>query len=56
MNDDANVNLADWTVIAACLSGPDSVVSELCDCADGADHNGHVDLRDMREMLFRFRP
>lgn len=55
MNKDYLVNLVDWAVIAPCMTGPDVEVIEPCDCADGRS-DGRVDLRDVKEMQFRFHP
>jgi hypothetical protein len=55
VNDSGGVNLADWALMADCLTGPGSAMVQECDCGDG-DHDDDVDLRDAQQTQHYFRP
>lgn len=54
-NEDGAVTLADWSVVAACLEGPDVWYAGGCACAD-ADVDADVDLADFAHLQAAFEP
>jgi hypothetical protein len=56
MDGDGDVDLADFSVLAACLSGPGPAnLPSGCAAAD-LEHDGDADLADMREFQVAFAP
>ena len=52
INCDGVLDLADYSSLADCLTGPDSQVSLACELAD-LDADGDVDLRDFQNIAIR---
>jgi hypothetical protein len=49
LNVDGSVNLFDYTILGACVTGPGEAPMADCECAD-IDQSGHVDLGDFRTL------